>query len=34
MKLIERACSYELEGTVELNFASDGLTFEVVFPLE
>jgi PAS domain S-box-containing protein len=33
MKLIERACSYELEGAVELDFAPDGLTCEVVFPL-
>jgi two-component system CheB/CheR fusion protein len=33
LQLIERAASYELEGSAELNFASRGLTCEVVFPL-
>ena len=33
-KLIERACSYELDGEVELDYAPEGLTCEVVFPLE
>jgi two-component system, chemotaxis family, CheB/CheR fusion protein len=33
IQLIERACSYELEGAVELDFASDGLSCVVVFPL-
>jgi two-component system CheB/CheR fusion protein len=34
VELIERACSYELEGEMELDYAPDGLTCEVVFPLE
>jgi two-component system, chemotaxis family, CheB/CheR fusion protein len=34
MKLIERACSYELEGAVELDYAPEGLSCVVVFPLE
>jgi two-component system, chemotaxis family, CheB/CheR fusion protein len=33
LQLIERAASYELDGNVELNFASYGLVCEVVFPL-
>jgi two-component system, chemotaxis family, CheB/CheR fusion protein len=32
-RLIERACTYELEGEVELDYASEGLRCEVVFPL-
>jgi two-component system CheB/CheR fusion protein len=32
-RLIERACTYELEGKVELNYARSGLRCEVVFPL-
>jgi two-component system CheB/CheR fusion protein len=32
-RLIERACTYELEGEVELNYAPEGLRCEVVFPL-
>jgi hypothetical protein len=31
--LIERACTYELEAEVELDYASDGLRCEMVFPL-
>jgi hypothetical protein len=34
MKLIERASSYELEGAVELDYAPEGLSCVVVFPLE
>ncbi|MGH6895388.1 MAG: chemotaxis protein CheB [Geminicoccaceae bacterium] len=33
MRLIERACTYELEGEVELEYVPDGLRCEVVFPL-
>ena len=33
MQLIERACSYELEGEVELDYAPEGLTCKVVFPV-
>lgn len=33
MQLIERACTYDLEGTMELAYAPEGLSFEVVFPL-
>jgi two-component system CheB/CheR fusion protein len=32
-RLIERACTYELEGDVELNYAPDGLRCEVIFPV-
>jgi two-component system CheB/CheR fusion protein len=32
-RLIERACTYELEGEVELDYAPDGLRCELVFPL-
>ena len=32
-RLIERACSYELEGEVELDYAPAGLRCRVVFPL-
>ena len=32
-RLIERACSYELEGAVELNYAPEGLSCELDFPL-
>lgn len=32
-RLIERACTYELEGAVELKYAPGGLRCEVVFPL-
>jgi two-component system, chemotaxis family, CheB/CheR fusion protein len=32
-RLIERACTYELEGEVELDYAPEGLRCEVVFPL-
>jgi two-component system, chemotaxis family, CheB/CheR fusion protein len=32
-RLIERACTYELEGEVELEYAPAGLCCEVVFPL-
>jgi two-component system, chemotaxis family, CheB/CheR fusion protein len=32
-RLIERACSYELEGAAELNFAPEGLSCELDFPL-
>jgi hypothetical protein len=31
--LIERACTCELEAEVELDYASDGLRCEMVFPL-
>jgi two-component sensor histidine kinase len=34
LQLIERAASYELEGSAEMNFVRDGLVCEVVFPLE
>jgi PAS domain S-box-containing protein len=33
LQLIERACSYELDGEVELDYAPEGLTCVVVFPL-
>jgi two-component system CheB/CheR fusion protein len=33
MRLIERACTYELEGEVELDYGSGGLRCEVMFPL-
>jgi PAS domain S-box-containing protein len=33
LQLIERACNYELEGEVELDYAPEGLTCVVVFPL-
>jgi PAS domain S-box-containing protein len=32
-RLIERACSHELEGEVELDYAPGGLRCELVFPL-
>jgi two-component system CheB/CheR fusion protein len=32
-RLIERACTYELEGEVELDYAPEGLRCEVLFPL-
>jgi two-component system, chemotaxis family, CheB/CheR fusion protein len=32
-RLIERACTYELEGEVELDYAPEGLRCELVFPL-
>jgi two-component system CheB/CheR fusion protein len=32
-RLIERACTYELEGEVELDYAREGLRCEVLFPL-
>jgi PAS domain S-box-containing protein len=32
-RLIERACSYELEGNVELDYAPDGFSCELDFPL-
>jgi two-component system, chemotaxis family, CheB/CheR fusion protein len=32
-RLIERACTYELGGEVELNYGSGGLRCEVTFPL-
>ena len=32
-RLIERACTYELEGEVELDYAPSGLRCELVFPL-
>ena len=32
-KLIERTCSYELHGTVQLDWAPEGLTCEIAFPL-
>jgi two-component system CheB/CheR fusion protein len=32
-RLIERACEYELEGEVELNYAPSGLSCELVFPV-
>jgi two-component system CheB/CheR fusion protein len=32
-QLIERACTYELDGAVELGYARDGLSCEVAFPL-
>jgi two-component system CheB/CheR fusion protein len=34
LQLIERAASYELDGSVKLKFAPGGLACEVVFPLE
>jgi two-component system CheB/CheR fusion protein len=33
VRLIERACTYELEGEVELDYAPEGLHCQVVFPL-
>jgi PAS domain S-box-containing protein len=33
LQLIKRACTYELEGEVELDYAPEGLTCVVVFPL-
>jgi two-component system CheB/CheR fusion protein len=33
-RLIKRACEYELEGEVELNYAPDGLSCELVFPVK
>jgi two-component system, chemotaxis family, CheB/CheR fusion protein len=33
-RLIERACEYELEGEVELVYAPDGLSCELVFPVK
>ena len=32
-KLIERVCAYDLEGSVELDYAPEGLNCGVVFPL-
>jgi PAS domain S-box-containing protein len=32
-RLIDRACTHELEGDVELDYTPDGLRCEVVFPL-
>jgi two-component sensor histidine kinase len=32
-RLIERACSYELDGTAELAYAPGGLSCELDFPL-
>jgi PAS domain S-box-containing protein len=32
-RLIEQACSHELGGTAELNYAPDGLVCKLVFPL-
>jgi two-component sensor histidine kinase len=34
MQLIERAAASELEGQVELKHAPEGLTCELVFPLQ
>lgn len=34
LQMIERAASYELDGEVELDYAPDGLTCRIVFPLE
>ena len=31
--LIERACTYQLNGSVELDYATEGLTCQIVFPL-
>jgi two-component system, chemotaxis family, CheB/CheR fusion protein len=33
-RLIKRACEYELNGKVELNYAPRGLSCELVFPVE
>jgi two-component system CheB/CheR fusion protein len=33
LQMIERACTYELDGEVELDYALEGLTCVVVFPL-
>jgi two-component system CheB/CheR fusion protein len=33
MRLIERACTHELEGEVELNYAREGLVCTLAFPL-
>ena len=33
-RLIERACGYELEGKTELNYAPEGLSCELAFPLK
>jgi two-component system, chemotaxis family, CheB/CheR fusion protein len=33
LQLIERACTHELEGEVELGYAPEGLTCVMVFPL-
>jgi len=32
-RLIERACSYELDGTAELDYAPGGFSCELDFPL-
>ena len=32
-RLIEQACTYQLNGSAELDFPSDGLTCRIVFPL-
>jgi two-component system CheB/CheR fusion protein len=32
-RLIERACSYQLNGSVERRHTDDGLSYEIVFPL-
>ena len=32
-RLIQRACEYELEGAVELDYAPSGLSCELVFPV-
>src|SRR5690606_34209261 len=34
MQLIERACTYELEGEVELDYAAGGLSCRVTFPID
>jgi PAS domain S-box-containing protein len=33
-KLIKQACVYDLDGEVELEYAPEGLTYTIVFPLE
>jgi two-component sensor histidine kinase/PAS domain-containing protein len=33
-RLIEQACTYQLDGSVELDYATEGLTCQIVFPLD
>jgi two-component system CheB/CheR fusion protein len=33
-RLIEKACTYQLNGSVELDYAAEGLICEIVFPLD
>ena len=33
-RLIEQVCTHQLHGSVELDYATEGLTCRIVFPLE